>query len=73
MSRSRYQDLAGALNPRGFKILLELLSRGRPVVAEVGYQFKNRVAGESKLDGRVIVAASKFFVGTVEKANLVWQ
>lgn len=57
VSRSRYQDLAGALNPRGFKILLEFLARGpEPRVAEVGYVFGRREAGTTKLSGPVVGA-----------------
>jgi glycosyltransferase involved in cell wall biosynthesis len=38
-----------ALRPRGFKILLEILARSRPLRAsEVGFRFGERYAGESK-------------------------
>jgi putative flippase GtrA len=38
-----------ALRPRGFKILLEILARSRPLRAsEVGFRFGERHAGESK-------------------------
>jgi glycosyltransferase involved in cell wall biosynthesis len=40
---------AAALRPRGFKILLEILARSRPLRArEVGFRFGERHAGESK-------------------------
>jgi dolichol-phosphate mannosyltransferase len=45
------QALAGiALNPKGYKISLEVLGRGRiDRIAEVGYVFQERVEGESKV------------------------
>jgi len=51
VSRSYYAEVAPRLNPRGFKILLEIATAGRepPKVAEVGYQFHRREQGESKL------------------------
>ena len=40
---------AAALHPHGFKILLEVLARSRPLrIAEVPYVFGTRVADESK-------------------------
>ncbi|MGF1597350.1 MAG: polyprenol monophosphomannose synthase [Acidimicrobiales bacterium] len=57
ISRERFAEVGPAVNPRGFKILLEFLARGsRPVVAEVGYTFRNRTQGETKLSPRVMVA-----------------
>lgn len=57
VSRERYEALSGTLNPRGFKILLEFLARGpEPVVAEVGYQFRQRTGGSTKFDGAVGLA-----------------
>ena len=41
------------LNPRGYKILLEVLGRGHiRHIAEVGYVFQERTAGESKVSWR---------------------
>ncbi|GAA1704947.1 glycosyltransferase [Microbacterium sediminicola] len=40
------------LNPRGFKILLEILARSNARVAEVPFQFAGRHAGESKASAR---------------------
>lgn len=43
------------LAPVGYKILLEVLVRGRPSgVAEIPYAFRHRLAGESKLGTREI-------------------
>lgn len=54
VSRDRYESVAGSVNPRGFKILLEFMARRpRPLVAEVGYRFGHRMAGETKLSGSV--------------------
>jgi dolichol-phosphate mannosyltransferase len=41
------------LRPDGFKILVEILLRGRPLrVVEVGYEFATRHAGSSKASAR---------------------
>jgi dolichol-phosphate mannosyltransferase len=56
VSRAHYEKVEGRVNPRGFKILLEFLSRGEPRTAEVGYVFRNREAGETKLSGSVVLA-----------------
>ncbi len=47
----RRQALTGIeLNPKGYKISLEVLGRGRiDRIAEVGYMFQERVEGESKV------------------------
>jgi dolichol-phosphate mannosyltransferase len=52
LRRSFLNEVAHSLSSIGFKILLDLVaSSRRPVrVAEVGYQFRNRTRGESKLD-----------------------
>ncbi len=43
------------INPRGFKILLEFLARAKgSKIIEVGYTFKSRIHGESKLSHKVI-------------------
>ncbi len=56
VSRSYFERTYGAVNPLGFKILLEFLARGdNPTVAEVGYSFRERTRGETKLTGGVIV------------------
>ncbi len=50
VSRARLEEVAPDVNPRGFKILLEVLARGdSPRVAEVGYTFGLRQHGETKL------------------------
>ncbi len=43
------------INPRGFKILLEFIGRGeRWKIVELGYSFRNRLHGETKLSPSVI-------------------
>jgi dolichol-phosphate mannosyltransferase len=50
-----YEELASKVNPRGFKILLEFIARKKGIKAkEVGYVFKNRIHGETKMSGSVI-------------------
>src|ERR1700722_13252891 len=42
------------LNPTGYKILIEVLARGRvPAIAEVGYVFRERQLGSSKVSSRI--------------------
>ncbi len=56
VSRNYYETVAPDINPRGFKILLEFLARGkRPVVREVGYRFGERHGGATKLSGSVVL------------------
>ncbi|MEL7157121.1 MAG: polyprenol monophosphomannose synthase [Actinomycetota bacterium] len=57
VSRERFEHVRSGLDPRGFKIALELLARGeRPRVAEVGYCFRTRVWGTTKLSAGVVTA-----------------
>ena len=50
--RSALADVT--LSPLGYKILIEVLGRGRiGRIAEVGYVFRERVAGESKVTARL--------------------
>lgn len=57
VSRQRFDDVRHELDPRGFKIGLELLARGeQPSVTEVGYRFRTRAWGDTKLSTRVVVA-----------------
>lgn len=55
ISRDAYRTAAPAVNAQGFKILLEFIGRNPGLrVAEVGYEFRNRVAGETKLSPSII-------------------
>ena len=56
MSRAVFEDLAPTINPQGFKILLEFIGQRRvPLrVSEVGYTFRNRLHGETKMSPSVI-------------------
>ena len=55
ISEAAYARAAPSINPRGFKILLEFIGRNRDLrVAEVGYTFRTRTHGETKLNGSVI-------------------
>lgn len=54
--RETFEQIADRLNPKGFKILLEILARAKGrEVREVGYRFRNRMHGQTKLDGAVIM------------------
>lgn len=53
--RSAFQQVGPKLNPRGYKLLMELLYLLRKdPVAEVSYVFSPRRAGESKLSAKVM-------------------
>ena len=55
VSREAYEQIGADINPRGFKILLEFLARGRDLrVTEVGYRFRNRTRGVTKLSGAIV-------------------
>ena len=56
VSRSTFERLAPSINPQGFKILLEFIGqrRVRLRVSEVGYTFRNRLHGETKMSPSVI-------------------
>jgi len=53
----RRAAIAGAeMSPLGYKILIEVLGRGRiRAVSEVGYVFRERLAGESKVTAKLYV------------------
>ena len=54
VSRERFDAVRGSINPRGFKIMLELVARGpRPRIAEVPYRFRSRINGQTKLTSSV--------------------
>ncbi len=57
LPRPLFEQLAPGLTARGFKILLDLvLTAGRPLrTIEIPVQFRERQAGESKLDVQVLV------------------
>lgn len=53
--RQVFHDSAERINPVGFKILLEFIGRNRNLkIKEIGYRFRNRIHGETKLSGSVI-------------------
>lgn len=53
--RELYEQLATKINPKGFKILLEFISRAKGAkVVEIGYIFRGRLHGESKLSTGVM-------------------
>jgi len=77
MSRASFDELAPRINPQGFKILLEFIGRRRPGlrVAEVGFTFRNRLHGETKLSPSVIrsylLAVVELRVGRQVKGQFV--
>lgn len=55
LRRPDFLAIVPRLNPRGYKILMELLHVLRPArIGEVPYHFAPRSAGESKLSGQVV-------------------
>lgn len=56
ISKEYVDNTIDAVNPSGFKILLEFLARGnKPKVCEVGYTFRTRIHGNTKLNASVAV------------------
>ncbi|MFN7003808.1 MAG: glycosyltransferase [Roseinatronobacter sp.] len=57
LRRQRFTEIVTSLQTQGFKILADILfaARGRWRVAEVGYQFRSRRFGESKLDPAIVL------------------
>lgn len=54
ISRRCFLDTVDRVNPSGFKILLEFLARGENLkVCEVGYTFRTRIHGLTKLNASV--------------------
>lgn len=52
LRRELYEEISDVLNPRGYKILLEILAKSELAdheVADVPYVFKQRAAGESSM------------------------
>lgn len=55
IKKSVFKRAEPKLNPKGYKILLELLVQSRAKnVSEVPYVFKDRKCGKSKLSGKII-------------------
>ena len=55
VSREAYERTVPDVNPKGFKILLEFGGRDRNLrIGEIGYEFANRLHGETKLNRSVI-------------------
>ena len=56
ISRSFFKEVKNQINPSGFKILLEFIVRKQtPRVTEIGYKFKRRMYGDTKLNTTIIV------------------
>lgn len=57
MRRDDFLKIRDGLNPRGFKILLEIAARMQPrQLSEVPYTFSPRALGESKLSNKIVLA-----------------
>ncbi|MBR33294.1 MAG: hypothetical protein CMN77_18485 [Spirochaetaceae bacterium] len=55
LKRDVFEKSANRINPRGFKILLEFIGRTPGLkMKELGYHFRNRQHGETKLSGSVV-------------------
>ena len=67
IDRGAYERIASKLRPRGFKILMDVLRNLPPEarVLELGYVFKPRRAGKSKLGAKV---AAEFLLALWEAA-----
>ncbi len=64
VSRAVWSEVAPRVDARGFKILLEIIARTRPLgFREIGYTFSIRQHGESKLDSGVGIAYLRALYG----------
>jgi len=64
ISRRFFEEVKDQINPSGFKILLELIVRKRaPRVKEIGYKFKRRLYGDTKLNSVIIV---EYFLALID-------
>jgi len=77
VSRSTFDRMSERINPQGFKILLEFVGRRDPTlrVSEVGFTFRNRLHGETKLSPSVIrsyiLAVAELRLGRQVKGQFV--
>ena len=77
VSRATFDRVGSSINPQGFKILLEFVGRRKvPLrVSEVGYHFRNRLSGETKLSPSVIrsymLAVAELRMGRQVKGRFV--
>ena len=71
LTRDYFHEVVHSLSCIGFKILLDLIaSSSRPVrIGEVGYTFRNRLHGESKLD---IIVGLEYLQFLVDKTMGGW-
>ena len=55
ISKSFFEEVKDQINPSGFKILLEFIVRKRtPRVKEIGYKFRRRLHGDTKLNSAIL-------------------
>jgi len=67
----QFMQLSPKLSNSGFKILVDLLMVGQfKLVEEVGFQFRKRVAGESKLDHVIIWQFATFLIEKLSRGLL---
>ena len=64
ISKSFFEEVKDQINPSGFKILLEFIVRKRtPRVKEIGYKFRRRLHGDTKLNSAIIV---EYFLALID-------
>ena len=57
LKRTIFEKLTPMINPRGFKILMEFLARSHGLrIKEIGYIFRDRQFGKSKLSTGIIIS-----------------
>jgi dolichol-phosphate mannosyltransferase len=70
LKKEVFTRIENEINPRGFKILLEIIHRSKESrVKEIGYVFRPRVAGTSKLSTNTII---EFLYGLFELRFGTW-
>jgi dolichol-phosphate mannosyltransferase len=75
INRALHEQVTPQVNPKGFKILLEYIARTPAAeIREVGYTFRGRQHGESKLSNDVIYDYLEALWGLSKFSNLIsWR
>src|SRR5262249_26538035 len=75
MRRDVFEEVSPKLSTQGFKILLDIAmsTSGRLRVAELPYEFRDRLRGESKLDAKAALDFGALIVGKLTHDMLSYR
>lgn len=76
VKKTAYSDIRQQLNPKGFKIMLEILfylkhSDKNYSIREIGIFFRDRIHGKSKLSSKVIIQFLRMLLELRKKRNAI--